>query len=199
MRDEVVTLFAAGHETTALALTWTLHHLARNPQATARLRDEVRSVLGSRAPTFDDLDALRWTEACILESMRLEPPAYVIPRRAVRDTQAGRWSMREGDEIVMWIFHLQRDPRHFADPLRWTPERFLDAKMPEAYMPFGAGQRACIGRHFAMVEAQLVLATLAQRFGFERIDHHAVGFRPKITLAPGRPIRARLRAVSSER
>jgi cytochrome P450 len=199
VRDEVVTLFAAGHETTALALTWTLHHLARNPEATAQLRDEVRSVLGARAPTFDDLTALRWTEACILESMRLEPPAYVIPRRAVRATQAGPWSMREGDEIVMWIFHLHRDPRHFADPLRWTPERFIDAKTPEAYMPFGAGQRACIGRHFAMVEAQLVLATLAQRFTFERIDRHAVGFRPKITLAPGRPIRARLRAVSTER
>jgi len=194
VRDEVITLFAAGHETTALALTWTLSHLAVHPAAADRLHRELRTVLGDRAPTFDDAEALRWTEACVLESMRLEPPAYVIPRRAVRDTQAGPWTMKAGDEIVMWIFHLHRDPRHFDSPLEWRPERFIDARPPDAYMPFGAGQRACIGRNFAMIEAQLVLATLARRFALEPVnDASAVGFRPKVTLAPGGPIRVRLR------
>lgn len=191
VRDHLVTLYTAGHETTALALTWTLHLLAGAPDAAARLHSEL-DALDTDTPSHEHLDSLEWTGWCIDEAMRLFPPAYALTRRTVRRTMAGPWSLVPGNEVVIWIYHLHRDPRHFDTPESFRPERFSRASSP-AYMPFGAGQRTCIGRHFARMEAKLILATVARRFRFVALEPNLpVGTRPRITLGPNRPLRYRL-------
>ena len=188
----------AGHDTTSYALLWTMTLLAGHPEATKLLTSELDSVLAGRLPTLEDLPRLVYTEQVIKEAMRLYPPAYVLGRRAASDTEIGGYPVRAGSEVIAWIFMTHRDPRWFPEPETFRPERFApgaEANLPRlAYMPFGAGPRACIGRQFAMIEAQLMLARIYQKFTLELAPGHKVEPRFRITLMPKHGLRARLHA-----
>jgi cytochrome P450 len=168
LRDEVMTFFLAGHETTALALSWALYLLSRNPDAEAKLRQELDRVLGARPAEMSDLPSLVWTDCIIKEAMRLYPPAWAVGRAALKEFELGGYVIPKGAIIAMsqWIVH--RDARYFPDPEkfdpgRWMPERAQ--KLPRfAYFPFGGGRRQCVGNAFATMEAVLALAAIAQRF-----------------------------------
>ena len=196
VRDEAMTLFLAGHETTALALTYALYLLALDPERQARLTAEIAGVLGGRLPTLADLERLPYTEAVIFESMRIYPPAWGIGRQAMTDVEIGGWRYPRGAEFVIspWVVH--RDPRVFEDPELFRPERWandLAHRLPRfAYFPFGGGPRVCIGNRFAMMEAKLVLATAIQRFRFEPIPETSVSLLPSATLRPRHGVRLRL-------
>jgi cytochrome P450 len=196
VRDEAVILFLAGHETTALALSYSLYLLAMHPGAQARLADELDRVLGGRSPGLGDLDALAYTEAVVLESMRLYPPAWGIAREASEPVEIAGFSFPKGAEFVMspWVVH--RDARNFEDPEAFKPGRWendLLRRLPRfAYFPFGGGPRVCIGNRFAMMEAKLVLASAVQRFRFEPTPETAVRLFPSVTLRPRGGIRLRL-------
>ncbi|MFN8528383.1 MAG: cytochrome P450 [Anaerolineae bacterium] len=169
--DEAMTLFGAGHETTANALTWVWYALATEPHVWETLADELNTVLGGRAPTLDDLPNLRYTEQVVKEAMRLYPPAWGITRETVEETQLGGYTIPKGSVAILNVYGVHRDPRFFAEPERFDPDRFTperEKQLPKyAYTPFGGGPRICIGNAFAMMEAKLVLATLAQRWRVE--------------------------------
>lgn len=188
LRDQLLTLYVAGHETTSHALTWTFYLLSRHPEARARLEAELAGVLAGRSPTFDDLAALPYTEQVIKEALRLYPPAFLVPRRVTEDVTVGGYGLPRGAEVVIWIYQTHRDPRWYPEPDQFRPERFADgaeARLPKcAYLPFGAGQRACVGQMFALVEAQLVLATLAQQVRLEYRGWRAPKPGLGVTLAP---------------
>ena len=192
-RDELVTLFLAGHETTSLALTWTWWLLARHPDWERQLHEEVDRVLRDRPPGAADLESLDVTRRIVSETMRLYPPVYAVPRLANRDTKLGGFEARAGTEVILWPYWAHHDPRWFPEPQRFDPDRFLPRspgiQHPHAYMPFGAGQRTCIGRNFALMEAQLVLARLAQRFALQAADDRDPGLQPRITLGPKNAVR----------
>ncbi len=188
VRDEAVTLFLAGHETTSNALTWTWWLLSGNPDAEARLHAELDAVLGGRPLTVADLPDLPYTEAVVAESMRLRPPAWAIARQAVRDHDLGVGTILPARSVAIvspWILH--HDPRWWPEAGAFRPERWLpeDPDRPRhAYLPFGAGPRMCIGEGFAWMEARLLLATLAQRWRFELDPAARVALQPVITLRP---------------
>jgi cytochrome P450 len=198
LRDEAMTLFLAGHETTALALSWGWYLLAQHPDAVAELEAELRDVLGGRAPTVADLPRLRYTEMVVQEVMRLYPPAYAIGRQAIESCTIGEYTVPAGGTVLtsQWVVH--RDPRFFDDPERFYPGRWADGlakRLPRyAYFPFGGGQRVCIGNTFALMELPLVLATIAQRFRFALTPGLTVRPRPQLTLQPDRPIQLKLLA-----
>ena len=201
LRDELITLFLAGHETTAIALSWTLFLLARHPDAEERLSREIGEALGGRLPRAADLPRLRCAEAVVRESLRLFPPAYVIGREAIADCVIGGYDVAAGTTIYFAPWVLHRDARHFPDPEAFRPERWLDgstAKLPRyAYIPFGGGPRVCIGERFAMMEGVLVLVTLLRRFRLEMDGPDPTPF-PSITLRPeGGPIMRVRRRVES--
>ncbi len=203
VRDEAVTLFLAGHETTALALTYALYLLATCPKCQARLSAELDRVLGGRAPGLGDLESLTYTDAVVLESMRLYPPAWVMARQALTDVEIGGTHFPKGAEFVMSPWVLHRDPKTFEDPDAFRPERWLDGlaqRLPKfAFFPFGGGPRVCIGNRFAMMEAKLVLAVAIQRFRFELTPETDLTLLPSVTLRPRRGIRLRLAALESTR
>ena len=195
LRDEVMTLFLAGHETTANALTWAWYLLAQNPEAEGRFHEEVDAVLAGRRPSFEDLPRLRYTEMVLAESMRLYPPAWGLGRRALRDQVLGGVAIPAGALVLMSAYLVQQDPRFFPDPQRFDPLRFTPeakaARPKFAYFPFGGGARQCIGEPFAWMEGVLLLAALAQRWRF-RLDARArVEPRALITLRPRHGIRMR--------
>src|SRR5262249_6628635 len=196
LRDEVVTLFLAGHETTALALTYALHLLARHPEADARLGAELAEVLdGDRPPNVGDVPRLTYTEWVVREAMRLYPPAWGIGREALHHDEVGGYFVPRGTQISvsMWVTH--RDPRWYERPEEFRPERWAGdfiRQLPRgAYMPFGGGPRVCVGNHFAMMEMVLVLATLARRYRFELADGPELEVVPSITLRPKGPVMLR--------
>lgn len=168
VRDEALILFVAGHETTALALSWAWMLLSQHPRAWDALQTELREVLGDRAPTPADAPALRYTERVILETMRLYPPAWSLGREALADLELGGVPLPRGAQLWFFQWAAHRDPTYFPDPEAFRPERWvndLQRRLPRgAYFPFGGGPRLCIGQSFAMLEAVLVLATLAQRW-----------------------------------
>lgn len=196
VRDEALTLVLAGHETTAAALGWSWHLLMRHPEALRRLRAEADEVLGGRAPEADDLPRLRWTRAVFDEALRLYPPAWALPRESVADDVVGGFRVPGGSLLVVcaWVTHRRADL--WDEPERFRPERFLDdgegGVTPFSYYPFGAGARQCIGTHFALMEAQVVLATLAQRFRLAPVSGREVPTDATFTLRPGAPIVARV-------
>ncbi len=198
VRDEAMTIFLAGHETTGLALTYALYLLARAPERQARLAEELARVLAGRPPALADLERLPYTEAVILEAMRLYPPAWGMARQALGAVEIGGWRYPKGAEFVLspWVVH--RDPRHFEEPEAVRPERWendLARRLPRfAYFPFGGGPRVCIGNRFAMMQARLVLAAVAQRFSFEPAAETALALLPSATLRPRHGVRLRLAA-----
>jgi cytochrome P450 len=188
LRDETMTLFLAGHETTALALTWTWYLLAQHPEVEAQLLDELQRVLGGRTPTAADLPRLRYTERVIQEVMRLYPPVYAIGREAIHDCEIGGYHVPAGTTLLMsqWVMH--RNPRYFAAPEVFNPDRWTEERakrLPKyAYFPFGGGPRVCIGNTFALLEAVLVLATLLPKVRFAPLPDHPVRPRALVTLRP---------------
>ena len=196
LRDEAVTLFAAGAETTALALTYTLVLLGESPAARDRLEAELAEVLGDRDPTMADLKALPYLDAVVSESLRLYPPAWGIGRRAVRDFTLGPWQIRTDDTLLILPWTLHRDPTWYDAPTRFSPERWLDGldkRLPRyAYMPFGAGPRVCVGNHFARMEVALVLAVLLRRLRFDVPDDLTLTLEPSVTLRPTGPVPMRV-------
>lgn len=196
LRDEALILFVAGHETTALALSWTWMLLSQHPAAWARLGEELAEVLGGRAPTLGDVPRLKYTEQVILESMRLYPPAWSIGREAIVDVELGGTRIPRGGQLWIFQWALHRHPRHFPRPEAFAPERWagdLQRRLPRGvYLPFGGGPRLCIGNNFAMMELVLVLATLARRWR----PHVRAQDRPRpqfsVTLRPAGGMRATL-------
>jgi len=200
VRDEALTLFLAGHETTALALTYSLYLLAKHPDRQARLREELTRVLGGRSATLGDLEGLRYTEAVVLESMRLYPPAWGLGRMALEPVEIGGFAFPKGAEFVMspWVVH--RDPQNFPDPEAFKPERWegdLARRLPRfTYFPFGGGPRVCIGNRFAMMEAKLVLAGALRRFRFELAPDTQLTLFPSATLRPRHGLRLQLSSAT---
>jgi len=186
VRDEAMTIFLAGHETTANALTWTWYLLSQSPEAAARLHDEVDRALGGRLPTVADIPALAWAERVVTEAMRLYPPAWLIGRRAIAEYAFGPYVAPSRAILIMSPFIVQRDARWYRDPERfdpgrWTPE-FKASLPPFTYFPFGGGPRRCIGEGFAWMELVLIVATIAQRWHLELVPGHPVAPQPLITL-----------------
>jgi cytochrome P450 len=189
LRDEVMTIFLAGHETTALALSWAWYLLSRHPEIEAKLGDELEESLGERAPSLGDLPRLRYAENVIKESLRLYPPAYAVGREAIRDCEVGGYSVPKGTQLFIFQWVVQRDPRFFPSPEEFDPDRWTEeftAGLPKyAYFPFGGGPRACIGNSFAMMEATLLLATIAQKFRLRLTPpNREVGILPALSLRP---------------
>jgi cytochrome P450 len=191
LRDEVMTLFLAGHETTANALTWAWYLLAQNPEAESHLHAELDHVLaGGRLPTVEDVSALRYTEMVIAETMRLYPPAWAIGRLALTDHEVGGYQIPRGALVLVCQYVMHRDPRFFPDPERFDPARFApeakESRPQFSYFPFGGGVRRCIGEGFAWTEAVLLLAALARRWQMRLAPGHTVEAQPRITLRPGK-------------
>jgi cytochrome P450 len=190
LRDEAMTIFLAGHETTANALTWTFYLLSQNPEAERRLHEELDAVLRGRAPTVEDVPQLRYTEMVAAEAMRLYPPAWAVGRMAVADHEAGSYHIPRGSLVLASQFVMHRDARYFPDPERFDPERFTPeakAARPQfSYFPFGGGVRRCIGEGFAWMEATLILASLARRWRMRLAPGRRVPMQPRITLRPGK-------------
>jgi cytochrome P450 len=188
VRDESMTLFAAGHETTALSLSWTWYLLGENPAAEERLHEELRGVLGGRPAEVSDLERLRYLNAVILESLRLYPPAYMLARMNVETVHLGGYEIPPRSTLLasQWVMH--RDPRFFEQPEQFIPERWLDGLEsrlpPGVYFPFGDGPRRCIGQGFAQLETALVVAAIAQKFRFHLTKGFPVVPEPLVTLRP---------------
>jgi cytochrome P450 len=188
LRDEVLTFLLAGHETTAVSLSWTWYLLSQHPGVEQKLREELNQVLGGRTPQLEDLHRLVYTDKVVKESMRLYPPAWSLARTVAKAIELAGYKLPVGSNVVMspWILH--RDPRFFEHPERFNPDRWTaDAAehLPKfAYFPFGGGPRLCIGASFATMEANLLLAAIAQRFRLRLVPGHPVAALPSITLRP---------------
>ena len=189
VRDEALTLFLAGHETTANALTWTWYLLSQNPEAEAKLHAELEAVLDGRDPTIDDIPKLKYTEAVLAESMRLYPPAWAIGRNVVEEHEFGGYTVEPGSLVLVSPYVLQRDPRFWDRPADFVPERWESVSVKEAgaqgiYFPFGGGVRRCIGESFAWTEGVLLIATVARKWRFRLEPEQKIGLSPQITLRP---------------
>lgn len=196
LRDEIITIFLAGYETVANALTWTWLLLAQNPEAARRFCEEVDQVLGGRTPTLEDLPQLRYTEMVFAESMRIYPPAWAMGRQSTAPLALGPYRFPAKTYFFFSQYVMQRDPEYFPGPLRFDPERFTpEAKAARprfAYFPFGGGGRQCIGESFAWMEGVLILATLAQKWRLTLLPDQQIDVQPKITLRPKYPIHMRV-------
>jgi cytochrome P450 len=188
LRDEVMTLFLAGHETTAITLTWSWYLLAINPEAEQKFHHELKEVLDGRTPTAADLPRLKYTEQIAKESMRLYPPAYGVGRQAIEDCEIGGFRIPAKSQVFAFQWVTQRDPRYFEEPEKFKPERWTEefnGRLPKyAYFPFGGGPRACIGNSFAMMEIVLVLATIGQKFQLSLASNQTVEVLPALSLRP---------------
>src|SRR5262249_131310 len=188
LRDEAITIFLAGHETTANALTWTWYLLSEHPHIEAKLHQELDSVLDGRLPTIDDFPRLRYTEMVIAEALRLYPPAWILGRRALKDYKLGPYVVPAGAIVILSPYVMHHDPRYFQDPFRLDPDRWTPearAARPQfSYFPFGGGPRRCIGEGFALMEGVMVLATLARNWILRRVPDHPIALQPLITLRP---------------
>jgi cytochrome P450 len=188
--DEIMTLFLAGHETTANVLSWSLLLLGQNPEVERKLIEELDRVLGGRVPTPADLPQLPYTDAVLRESMRLYPPVWVIGRRALAPFRLGDYEIPANTNMLISQYLMHRDARYFPEPQRFDPDRWSAsdpraASLPRfAYFPFGGGPRVCIGAGFAMMEAVLLLATIAQKFKFQIAPGYRVDVQPTVTLRP---------------
>ena len=193
LRDEVMTLFLAGHETTALSLSWSWYLLATHPEVEKKWHAELKEVLGDRLPTVEDLRNLTYTEMITKEAMRLYPPAYAVGREALEDTSFGGFKVPKGSQVFAFQWVTQRDERYFENPDRFDPERWTAERAEEipkyAYFPFGGGPRQCIGNYFAMMEIVLLLATIGQCFSLSLAAEQRVELLPVLSLRPKQGIR----------
>jgi cytochrome P450 len=200
IRDEAMTMFMPGHETSATALTWCWHLLSQHPAVYQRLLDEVDRELGGERPTVGDAPRLSYTLQVFKEAMRLYPPVYMFTRQAVRDVEIDAYRFPAGSFLMFSPYSMHRRSEHFPDPERFDPDRFAPESEqrlpPQAYIPFGAGRRICIGNHYAMLSGQLILATIAQRVRFS-CGQAAVGMEPMVTLRPDRPIQMKVNVRSA--
>ncbi len=188
LRDEAMTLFLAGHETTANALTWTWYLLSENRDVETRLHDEIDRVLAGRLPTVDDVPRLPYTEMVLTEAMRCYPPVWVMSRRALSTYRVGDYSIPAGSIVLLSQYVMHHNERYYPDPFKFDPERWRPearAERPKhAYFPFGSGPRLCIGEQFAWMEGILIIATFAQRWKMRLVPNHPVKMQPLITLRP---------------
>lgn len=189
IRDEALTLFLAGHETTAVAMTWTWYLLSQNPEAEAKFHDELDSVLDGRLPAVDDIPALKYTEAVLAESMRLFPPAWAVGRQCITDHELGGYIVPAGSTVLMSQYVMHRDERFWEDADKFVPERWEKQSIKEAgnrniYFPFGGGVRRCIGESFAWAEGILLLATIGSKWKLRLDPDQKIAARPLITLRP---------------
>lgn len=188
LRDEVMTIFLAGHETTANALSWTFYLLSLHPDIERRMHAEVVEVLGDRTPTVDDLPRLSYTRQVLDESMRLYPPAWLISRSPIQDDEIGGYTIPAGETILISPYTMHRNPAYWDNPEGFDPERFTPEKQAArprfAYFPFGGGPRICIGNNFALMESQLILAMISQRYRLHLVSGHPVAPQTMITLRP---------------
>jgi cytochrome P450 len=196
IRDEALTLYNAGHETTATALTWTFYLLAQHPEVYAKVREEARQVLGGRTPELADRANLPYALQVFKEVLRLYPPVYYFGRQTTEDVTVAGYHVPAGNVVLFSPYALHRRADYFPEPDRFHPERFApgeEAKLPRhAWMPFGIGPRTCIGNNHAMLNGHLILATLAQRMRFEALEPLHVGTDPQMTLRPSGEIRMRV-------
>ncbi|MFL6515090.1 MAG: cytochrome P450 [Chthoniobacterales bacterium] len=196
LRDEAMTIFLAGHETSANAMSWTWYLLSRNPDVEAEFHREIDSVLAGRLASLADISALNVTSGIFAEALRLYPPVWAIGRQATRECQIGDCTIPAGSVAIVSPFVTQRDERWFPDPnkfepRRWTPER-RSSRPRFSYFPFSAGSRACLGEAFAGIEGVLCLATIAQSWRFKCVPDHPVVLQPQLTLRARHGIKMRV-------
>jgi len=193
IRDEALILFAAGHETTANALSWTWYLISKHPEVEEKLRREVDTVLGSKRPSYDDVPKLVYTTNVLTEGMRIYPPAWILTRQALNDCVIGGFSVPAGTDVLMSQYVVHHDGRFFKDPEKFDPDRWtmeFRAKLPKfAYFPFGGGPRGCVGEPFAWMEGVLIIARMAQSWNFTLAENQKVEMLPRITLRPKNGIR----------
>ena len=198
VRDEALTIFLAGHETTANALTWTWYALSQNPEIEARFHEELDTVLGGKTPTPEDFPRLPYTEKVFAEAMRLYPPAWAIGRMNIKPYELAGYSLNPGTIVLMSPYVVHRDPRYYPDPERFDPERWSPERKAErpkfSYFPFGGGARVCIGEHFAWLEGVLLLATLGQRWKLRLAEGQKIDHKALLTLRPKYGMRMNLEA-----
>lgn len=196
IRDETTTLFLAGHETTALALTWALYLLSQNEGAEAQLQAEVDRVLGDRLPVSSDLPHLEFTRRVVSESLRLYPPAWTMGRKVAADLLVGGYVVPAGSTVLLSQYVIHHDPRWYPEPYRFDPDRWeptaVATRPKHSFFPFGAGPRMCIGEDFAWMEGILVLATIARRWRFRLVPGQRIELAPRITLRPKQGVRMRV-------
>lgn len=201
LRDEIITMILAGHETTANLLAWTFHLLSKHPDVERRVREEARRVLGDRDPALDDVKSLEYTRLVLEEALRLYPPAWVFERQAVTADTLGGHRIEPGAIVGLCPYVLHRHPDHWDNPEGFDPERFrperASTRARYAYLPFGGGPRTCVGNHFAMMEAQILLAMIVREHRLELEPSHKVELEPLITLRPKNGIVVRRRAAAA--
>jgi cytochrome P450 len=197
LRDEAVTMLLAGHETTALALTYTLHLLSLHPDVAGRVRDEIDRQLAGSPPSAADLPALPYLAAVVRESLRLYPPGFVFGRQVVEPFELGGYQIEKGAQVMISPYVAHRDPRYFTDPDAFTPERWLAPEIEQlprfAYFPFGGGARTCIGNHFALMEVSLVLAVVLSQVELRALPGFRMTLEPSVTLRPRNGLRMLVR------
>jgi cytochrome P450 len=186
VRDEVMTIFIAGHETTSNALTWTFYLLSQYPNVERKLYDEIELVLENRIPTADDIPKLRYTEMVLRESMRIYPPIWTMGRHVENDYSVGEYTIPAGSSILMCQYVMHHDPRYYEKPEEFNPDRWTDdfkTRLPRfSYFPFGGGIRGCIGEPFAWMEGVLIIATIAQEWSMHLVPSQRIKLDPAITL-----------------
>jgi cytochrome P450 len=201
LRDEVMTLMLAGHETTANLLTWSCYLLSRHPEAEQKLRNEITEVLDGRDPVFDDLPSLNYTKKVLQESLRLYPPVWIISRNAISDDVIDGYSIPAGATVTLCSYTLHRHQEFWENPEEFNPGRFTkgqnDNRHQYAYLPFGGGPRSCIGKHFAMMEALLILAMIYRRYHLKLVPEQTVVPEPLVTLRPRHGLKMILEPVST--
>jgi len=201
LRDELITMVLAGHETTANLMSWTFDLLSRHPDVARRVREEAVRVLGDRDPVLEDMKALEYTRMVLEEALRLYPPAWAFERQAIAPDMLGEHPIEAGAIVGFCPYVLHRHPDHWENPEGFDPERFRPeraAKRPRyAYIPFGGGPRTCVGNHFAMMEAQIILAMIARDYALDLSPSHPVVLDPVITLRPKHGIRVRRRRLDA--
>jgi cytochrome P450 len=203
LRDEVMTIFLAGHETTATALTWTLYLLSQNPGVEKLLHEELSSVLGDEdkfvRPTISDVQKLGYTNKILTESLRLYPPAWTIGRQAINDYKVGNYVIPSGSIILMSQYVMHRDPRYYHEPDRFYPERWTQefkSRLPRfSYFPFGGGIRSCVGESFALMEATLLIAIICRYWKLRLIPNQKIALNPLITLRPKYGMRMKINKI----
>ncbi|MCK9619724.1 MAG: cytochrome P450 [Methylobacter sp.] len=200
IRDEVITIFSAGHETTANLLSWTLYLLARHPDVLAKLRQELDTLVQGEIPTAEDLQQLVYTRAVLNESMRFRPPVGIIMRKIIKDTEIDGYSLKQGGLAIFSIYNIHHHPDFWQQPEQFDPERFLNGENRRfSFMPFGTGERICIGNHFALLESQILLSMIVQNFDLQLLNTDEAEIEMAVTLKPKGGIPVKLTARSRHR